>query len=98
MVASHDQLMHQNSEWFFRQPRRDPEAPPADPRLLDRRDDAGALVTGRFRGDILCRSDEHLVSAGDGLPLRGKPRISPTIAFASEPAPELTIALARGCR
>jgi hypothetical protein len=50
---------------------RDPEAPPADPRLLDRRDDAGALVTGRFRGDLLCRSDEHLVSAGDGLPLRG---------------------------
>jgi hypothetical protein len=42
----------------------------ADPRLLGRPDDAGALVTSRSRGDLLCRSDEHFVAAGDGLPLR----------------------------
>lgn len=40
---------------------------PTDPRrLLDRRDDAGTLETGCSRGDLLCRSDEHLLSAGDG--------------------------------
>jgi hypothetical protein len=39
---------------------------PAYPRLLDRRDDAKALMTGRSRKDLLCRSDEHLVAAGDG--------------------------------
>jgi hypothetical protein len=27
----------------------------ADARPLDRRDDAGALVTGRSRGDLLCQ-------------------------------------------
>jgi hypothetical protein len=43
----------------------------ADPRLLGRPDDAGALVTSRSRGDLRCRSDEHYVAAGDGLPLRG---------------------------
>jgi hypothetical protein len=32
----------------------------ADPPLLHRRDDAGT------RGDLLCRSAEHLVDAGDG--------------------------------
>jgi hypothetical protein len=45
---------------------------PADPRLLDRCDDAEALVTGRSRRDLLCRSDWRLLAAGDGLPLRGK--------------------------
>ncbi len=43
----------------------------ADPRLLGRPDDAGALVTSHSRGDLLCRSDEHFVAAGDGLPLGG---------------------------
>jgi hypothetical protein len=46
---------------------------PADPRLPDRREDAAALVIGRARGDLLCRSDEHLVAARDGLPFRAEP-------------------------
>jgi hypothetical protein len=29
-------------------------------------------VIGRARGDLLCRSDEHLAADRDGLPLRGK--------------------------
>jgi hypothetical protein len=29
-------------------------------------------VTGRFRGDLLCRSDEHPDGARDGIALRGK--------------------------
>ena len=32
----------------------------------------GALVSDRSGADLLCRSDEHLVSARAGLPLRGK--------------------------
>ena len=28
-------------------------------------------MIGRSGGDLLCRSDEHLVAGGDGLPLRG---------------------------
>ena len=45
---------------------------PADLRLPDRREDAAALVIGRARGDLLSRSDDHLVAARDGLPLRGR--------------------------
>jgi hypothetical protein len=30
------------------------------------------LVTSRSGRDLLCRSDEHFVASGDGLPLRGK--------------------------
>ncbi|MGZ6635833.1 MAG: hypothetical protein ACXVII_23235 [Solirubrobacteraceae bacterium] len=45
---------------------------PADLLLPDRLEDAAALVIGRARGDLLCRSDEHLVAARDGLPLRGQ--------------------------
>jgi hypothetical protein len=48
------------------------ERPSAGPGLLDRREDAEALVTGRARGDLLCRCDAHPVAAGDYLPLRGK--------------------------
>ena len=42
-----------------------------DPRLLSRPDDAGPPVTSRSREDLLCRSDEHFIAAGDALPLRG---------------------------
>jgi len=52
----------------------------ADPRLLGARDDAGALVTSRSRGDLLRRFDEHLVAAGHGLALRAEAQLSRTIA------------------
>ncbi len=42
------------------------ESPQADPPLLDRRDGAEALVTGRARSDLARRSDGRLVAAGDG--------------------------------
>jgi hypothetical protein len=47
------------------------ESRQADPPLLDRRDGAEALVTGRARSDLLRRSDGRLVAAGDGPPMRG---------------------------
>ena len=40
--------------------------------VLDSREGAEALVTGRSRGDSPCRSDEHLVAPSDCLHLHGK--------------------------
>ncbi|MGZ6268746.1 MAG: hypothetical protein ACXWNR_09325, partial [Candidatus Limnocylindrales bacterium] len=69
------------------------ERGPADARLLDRQDDARALVTARSRRDLLCRSDEHLVAAGDGLPLRGTQNATGCLLHAS-----LNRALPKGVR